>query len=226
MTCDRFDARLDDWLDGTLPATDAGDLEAHLAGCDACREKAARLRELMAHAAALPRSLAPPRDLWPGVEARIARPVGWAWLVAGVKPAALAAAVIVVIGVIAAVWRNEAPGTVRTVAIPVERPEGVEPASTIAGAAWEDPVLAQAEREYEAAASALLDALQQRSRALSPETLARVQDNLQVIDRALSEVRGALARDPRNPELSRMLVATHRKKVDVLQRVVRLSTAL
>ncbi len=87
-------------------------------------------------------------------------------------------------------------------------------------------MLAQAERDYEAAANALLAALQQRRRALTPETIAGVQQNLQVIDRALVEVRQALAKDPRNPELNRMLVATHRKKVDVLQRVVRLSTTL
>jgi hypothetical protein len=53
-----------------------------------------------------------------------------------------------------------------------------------------------------------------------------VRANLEVIDRALAEVREALARNPQNPELNRMLVATHRKKVDVLRRVVRLSTDL
>jgi hypothetical protein len=39
-------------------------------------------------------------------------------------------------------------------------------------------------------------------------------------------VRAALGRDPGNPELTRMLVSTHRKKVETLRRVVRLSTAL
>jgi hypothetical protein len=39
-------------------------------------------------------------------------------------------------------------------------------------------------------------------------------------------VRQALAKDPENPELNRMLVSTHRKKVDVLRRMVRLSTEL
>jgi hypothetical protein len=47
-----------------------------------------------------------------------------------------------------------------------------------------------------------------------------------VIDRALAEVRQALVQDPSNPELSRMLVSTHRKKVDVLSRVVKLSMSL
>ena len=47
-----------------------------------------------------------------------------------------------------------------------------------------------------------------------------------MIDRALAEVREALVKDPESPELNRMLVATHKKKVDVLRRVVHLTTAL
>ena len=46
-----------------------------------------------------------------------------------------------------------------------------------------------------------------------------------MIDEALGEVRAALDKDPGNPELTRMLAATHRKKVDVLRRVVKLSTS-
>jgi hypothetical protein len=89
-----------------------------------------------------------------------------------------------------------------------------------------DPVLAQAVGDYERAATALLEALQRRRAVLSPDDMARVEANLQVIDRALAEVREALVKDPGNPELNHMLVATHKKKVDVLRRVVRLSTAL
>jgi hypothetical protein len=89
-----------------------------------------------------------------------------------------------------------------------------------------DPVLAAAARDYEQAAGALLEALQRRRAVLPAEDLARVEANLEVIDRALEEVRQALVKDPASPELNRMLVATHRKKVDVLRRVVRLSTAL
>ncbi|HSD66099.1 MAG TPA: hypothetical protein VLF95_05330, partial [Vicinamibacteria bacterium] len=86
--------------------------------------------------------------------------------------------------------------------------------------------LAAAERNYEEAANALLEALQQSSSHLEPGTLAAVRTNLDVIDRALYEVRQALVRNPSSPELNRMLLATHRKKVDVLRRVVKLSTAL
>jgi hypothetical protein len=127
----------------------------------------------------------------------------------------------VLVGLVAVLWTGRAPSAVRTVEIPVATPEARQAALGVT-----DPVLAAAERDYEAAANALLDALQKRQAEIQPETLVAVRANLEVIDRALAEVREALARNPQNPELNRMLVATHRKKVDVLRRVVRLSTDL
>jgi site-specific recombinase XerC len=85
--------------------------------------------------------------------------------------------------------------------------------------------LREAEADYARATSALLSALEQR-RDLSPKTLASVRSNLDVIDQALGEVRAALAKDPANPELTHMLASTHRKKVDVLRRVMRLTAPL
>ncbi len=223
MTCQELDARLDDWLDGLLSPPGAAEVEAHLAECVTCREGARKLRQVLTHAAALPGPVAPPHDLWPAIASRIA-PARWSRLFAWDSAALVAAAAAVVLALLALAFLQRSPGTVRTAEIPVASPGTLERAS--AGPAVEDPVLAQAERDYETAADALLDALQQRRGVLTPQTIAGVQQNLQVIDRALVEVRQALAKDPRNPELNRMLVATHRKKVDVLQRVVRLSTTL
>ena len=225
MTCRELDLRLDDWLDGALAGDAAREAEAHLAGCAACRERERQLRQLLAHAAALPRSVAPPRDLWPGIAEQVGS--GWSsWLALGARgfqPLALAAAAVVVLGLAALVLTRIAPERVRTVTMPAASPSAT---TFVAEESVSDPVLAQAEREYEEAAKALLEALQRRRGVLPAEDLARVESNLQVIDRALAEVREALVKDPKNPELNRMLVATHRKKVDVLRRVVRLSTAL
>jgi anti-sigma factor RsiW len=217
MTCQELDERLDDWLDGALAPRAASEVEAHLLSCPFCRERERRLRQVLAHAAALPRSLTPPRDLWPGIARRVGR--RWSWAVW--SPIALAAAAAVVVGLVAVLWNGSAPSQVRTVQIPASSPE-----TRLVAGAVSDPVLAAAERDYDAATNALLEALLQRGSRLQPETLAAVQTNLEVIDRALAEVRQALVRDPSNPELSRMLVATHRKKVDVLRRVMKLSTAL
>jgi len=225
MTCQELDARLDDWVDGALDTAAAAAVEAHLAGCAACRDAERRLRQVVAHAAALPRSVAPPRDLWPGIERRIERASAWAWLTGWGQPLALAAAAVVVIGTAAVVWRAQPPAPVSVVEIPVASPR-LENVS-LAGPSVADPELARAERDYEAAANALLGALQARRAQLPPEEIASVEGNLLVIDRALGQVRQALARDPASPGLNRMLVRTHRKKVDVLRQVVfGLSTAL
>ena len=76
MTCQELDLRLDDWLDGALSDAAAREVESHLATCEACRARERQLRQLLAHAAALPRSVAPPRDLWPEIAERIGS--GWA----------------------------------------------------------------------------------------------------------------------------------------------------
>ena len=136
----------------------------------------------------------------------------------------LAAAATIVLAVLAALlWRGAPASGVQTVAIP-SAAATLEPVSMLAVA---DPVLAEAEREYESAAN---DAARGPAAApllaSPPRTSRESRTTSQVIDRALAEVREALAKDPVNPELNRMLVATHRKKVDVLRRVVRLSTAL
>jgi len=222
MTCHELDERLDDWLDGTLAQAAAREVESHLAGCASCRRREQELRQLLAHAAALPRSLAPPRDLWPGIAERVERRSAWAGLWSSWHPMALAAAAAVVAALAAYLWSGSAPAAVRTVAMPSPSPE----LRSVAETGIADPVLAAAARDYEDAANALLQALQRRRTLLRPEDLARVEANLEVIDRALEEVRQALVKDPASPELNRMLVATHRKKVDVLRRVVRLSTAL
>lgn len=223
MTCQELDERLDDWIDGELPEAAAAEVEGHLASCALCQERERRMRQVLAHAASLPRSLTPPRDLWPGIARRVERERSWSWASGSWSPWALAAAATVVVGLAAVLWTGRPPAAVRTVEIPVATPEAR--LAALPGVV-SDPVLAAAEREYEEAANALLEALQKRQSGVQPETLSAVRSNLEVIDRALGEVRQALARNPSNPELNRMLVATHRKKVEVLRRVVKLSTAL
>jgi len=74
VNCARFDAQLSSWLDAELDAFSAAAMERHAAECTRCATLAADLRRIHATAAALP-SLAPSRDLWAGIEARIAAPV-------------------------------------------------------------------------------------------------------------------------------------------------------
>ncbi|HUP19296.1 MAG TPA: hypothetical protein VM778_05005, partial [Gemmatimonadota bacterium] len=56
---------------------------------------------------------------------------------------------------------------------------------------------------------------------LAPETMAIVRRNLEVIDAAIAELRAALERDPGNGELTRMLLATYQRKIELLEQAAR-----
>ena len=74
MTCDRFDDRLSALMEGELPAADRQLMEAHADGCERCGPLLAELRGIVRDAAGMP-ELAPSRDLWAGIAARIEAPV-------------------------------------------------------------------------------------------------------------------------------------------------------
>ena len=74
MTCAEFDAALPDYLEGTLDAPLRAAVQKHLSECVRCASLVKDLEKLTKDAAALP-DLVPARDLWQGIEARIAAPV-------------------------------------------------------------------------------------------------------------------------------------------------------
>ena len=205
MTCSEIDERLDDYVDGTLSEGEFQEVELHLAACADCRAAEEQLRQVLARAAALPRERTPRRDLWPEVAERLVTPAwGGRWI-------GLAAAAVLVLATGLFLFRSGPAPVPGPTAIP-------------AAAAGEAPALAAAEEEYARASAALMAAVQEQKASLPPETIAALERNMEVIDRALVEVRVALGRDPENPRLTRMLAATHRKKVDILHRLVKLTT--
>jgi hypothetical protein len=222
MTCAEARDRLDDYVDGALAGAELHEMELHLAACAGCAAEERRLSALVAGAAALPREIGPPRDLWPGIAERIAaarpRPLApavrrvWSW-----SPSVLAAAAAVLVALGATLVRVWPPAT------------GAPQTGTGVAqeAAWTtDPSLLAAEREYERATAQLMAALEARKASLPPATVTAVESDLMTIDAALRQVRSAMRQDPGNAQLSHMLASTHQKKVDVLQRVVRLSTQI
>ena len=74
MTCAEFDAALPDYLEGTLDDSLRVAVERHLSECVRCTSLLKDLERISKEAAALP-DLVPSRDLWQGIEARIAAPV-------------------------------------------------------------------------------------------------------------------------------------------------------
>lgn len=74
MTCEAFDAALPDYLEGTVTESLRALVELHLRECVRCASLVRDLENIRKEAAALP-DLVPSRDLWEGIESRIAAPV-------------------------------------------------------------------------------------------------------------------------------------------------------
>ena len=70
-----IDHLLLDYLDGALPPDERQAIDAHLLTCAACRAEKEALASVMIAVDTLPRSLDPPRDLWPEIEARLKAPL-------------------------------------------------------------------------------------------------------------------------------------------------------
>lgn len=88
------------------------------------------------------------------------------------------------------------------------------------------PGLSRATDSYERAAADLLAAFNDRKSRLQPGTIAAVEQNLKIVDEALRRAREALAADPANPDLNTMMTSTWQRKVDLLDKAVRLTSDL
>jgi anti-sigma factor RsiW len=219
MTCEEIQDRLDEYVDGSLAEAEFQAVELHLGECEACRREERLLRALLAHAEALPEEKMPARDLWAGIATRIRDgnvvrgPASW-WR----NPAALAAAAAVVIAVSGALLVR--PGGTRPSSAASPSAEGVR---QLAAVTTSQAGLREAEREYARATADLMQVLEAQRPSLSPETARTIEENLKIIDQALAQVRAALEKDPTDARLAHLLTTTHQKKVDALQRIVRLN---
>jgi anti-sigma factor RsiW len=214
--CNEARRMLDDYVDGALSQETVARFEAHLAACPTCRGALERTQEVIERARALPRSIEPGRDLWPGVASRIGRgtvvplrrgPGRWAVL-AGMAAAVVFGATVVLLS---------GPSGRRHVATAREAA-----APGVRAAALEGQDFAS-ERDLERAASDLREALRQRRDRLTPETARVIDENLDIIDAAIARMKRALDQEPADPELVTLLAETYRRKIDLLETATELS---
>ena len=219
MSDHQGDARLNEYLDGTLPPESKREVELHIGECSACRRELEGLRALLADAAELPRSIQPPRDLWPDVAARLERASFTRRSVWSVRYV-LAAAAVLLITISSMITALGVGRSTRDRATTAQVVVGRPPTASIL-ARWQG-----AETQYLRATAELQETLEAAKRSLEPETVARIEKNLRIIDAAIQESRAALAIRPDDREVARMLLATYEKKLEVLQQVTRLSSRI
>ncbi len=246
------EALLNDYVDGLLDEVQREQLERQLAECESSRAEVEALKALRAEAAALPKEVAPGRDLFPQIRQALdsemaarAAESGATASAAGhdrfsrgaaattAQPASatpraawigLAAALLIVAGLSGWLLRGQwTPGADGSNAA-ANGGAGQDGPPQISLATDEGVDFAAVEREYVRAAELLLESIEARGDQLAPETQAALRENLAIIDRAIEEIRAALANDPGGAAQTEMLTAMYRQKLDLLWRVSRLSS--
>lgn len=213
-----------DWLDGLLAPPGEERARRHVEACGRCRAEKDALAAMLQEIAALPRDAAPARDLWGGIEARIAgaAPLGTDPVVltfpadaparAGRRvsltlPQAYAAGIAIALLSAAGVWyalRARAPVAAAGLAAP---DRGVALVSAESAA----------RTEVELAVLELEHTLEGGRGKLAPETLDAIERSLRTIDQAIAEARRALERDPSSVLVNRLLLSHQKNKLRVLR---------
>jgi hypothetical protein len=220
MNCEHYDDVLDDYVDGARAATGRSSdarlaaFEAHLPGCQRCRALVADFSSIRREAADLDEVPLPAR-LWARVASAIEADARTPWwqrtfgnAVSGWMPAAVAAALALVVG--GGLWFS--------------RSAAVEAPQTTEAPAAADAAVAPAEQHYEEAIDGLQHLADEQKRSLDPQTLAILQQNLAVVDRAINESRAALSSEPTSAAAQDSLLDALDTKVSLLQDTVALGS--
>lgn len=245
VNCEWFAGHLANFLERDTDEMTRVGMEAHAATCLACGTLLTDLRTIRAHAARLP-ELAPRRDLWTGIAARIETPVveltngGGAprrrfaarqhpRLLAGLAAAGLVALTATVTHELTVRARtvNPAAGVAQvSLAPPDTSSRAVASASNRLPTAGPSVAPAQtrlianrpsAQHTYETEIANLRLVLDRRRPQLDSATVAVVERNLKVIDVAIAQCKQALRKDPGSRFLLESLNDAMDNKVQLLR---------
>jgi hypothetical protein len=197
------DGPLDEYAGGRLDPRAAARIEDHLEACEACRGRVAAIRGLDARLAALPREIAPRRDLLGGIRRRIEedRPAR-----ADPADATLAGA-----GSPSRVWLRAAAVVLALAGVGTALWLGADGGAPVAGGP--SPVI----DAYVRASAELARTVEDRKADLSPAGARSLEASLAVVDAAIRELERARRRDGSGDELLRQLEARHRAKLELLR---------
>jgi len=203
------DVTLNEYADGTLPASQQRVVDAHVSTCGSCRDVVDSVRQLRTAVRQLP-PLSPPRHVWTRIE-RALRASGatrtstrWQWL------AVAAALAVAVLGGMKLSDLRRASSPAPTQAVSGDAPT----AQSIAAE------LQQAEQHYQNAIAGLERIANSERGSLDPQVASTLEKNLAVVDQAISESRAALKAQPSSEPAQASLLESFRAKIDLLQDTV------
>jgi hypothetical protein len=227
---DEWTDKLSDYLDDELAVEDRHAVQLHLSACENCRRTLEDLNAVVARARSLtPRP--PKHDLWAGVAERIGSGARGVALfrrreprrVSFTFPQLAAAGILVALMSGGLAWKLRSPLVEPSGPSQVALVEPVSPAPDTSTPYTVEPV-SLADKQYDAAVADLQRALEKGRGRLDHATIAVVEENLQIIDRAIGQATAALIADPGNTYLTGHLVEARRKKLDLLRRAAALAS--
>ena len=236
IDCEELESLLPAYLEGELDVAERRAVERHANDCSHCSALLHDVAAIVRDAGELP-VLAPPRDLWPEIEARIQPDVlplsaarrerearvqraspRWA-------TARLAAALMVSTAGITYVATTRADAARTNVAAAPTTGDGVPGSmegrvpSVLPGGAVRNASTLSTEQLYDQEIAHLQTIVQDRRSLLDTATIAVVQRNLGIIDSAIAQSRAALAADPASRFLNDQLNSVLGQKVELLRTV-------
>lgn len=215
MNCERFEQRLDDFLNSELDGEQVRELSAHATVCADCAAALEWSRRLQARAAGLPRERRPGHDLWPDIAARLegtrARPalVQRPWFRA--LAAGIALAIVFAGGMLTdrVLVRSSEDG----------RPRLAQQSSDITGLA----VVQDARRFLPASHVELVEG--SGGAGLGASIEQELLQNLLLVSLARRQIEVAAAEDPANASLRELLSSLYLQEQRILSQAERLRVA-
>ena len=217
---DMWTEKLSEYIDGELSVADTEALEAHLMECAECGRTLQQLRTVVARAGQVI-DREPTTDLWQGIAARIAVAEVETDTSLATSPgkrrlsfsipqltAASVALMLMSAGTMYMMVGRDAEQ------VAVNQPAVQQPAAASPGTAS----VRQVTRNYDAAVAELEQVLDRNRDQLDTATVRVLEQNLAIIDRAITDARAALGQEPANPYLSKYLDQAMQKKVQLLKR--------
>lgn len=219
-----------DLLDDALAPPARRIAEEHLERCTACRATAEQLRRMQTDAAALPREMAPPPEVWSSVRAAMHSRLGAtrgpgallsAWRSLAISERTwLAAAGLLLAAGSAGLTAITMRGTSRDGSARVYNVTASESTMTMSLAI---PASVQVlEKDLGRSVAVLERTLAERRGTMLPRTAATIEHSLKVIDEAIRDARAAVLDDPSDPALFDALSRGYERKIDLLKRAAEL----
>ncbi len=237
-------ATLHDLVDGELSEAETRSVSAHLEACARCRESFDDLIQTVGEIGGLPTEAAVETELWSGIEERIRaagtpvvplHPLGDSpvegqgghapgtprSLDRGLEEPRRRSAALWAAGIALALFSGGVGWWLAPGGGPGTGPDlGVAPTDATLASDRMSAGFVGGEASMADAIGRLESLLEARGDELAPETRAVILENLEAIDAAIREAEMALADDPGNPTLHRMIAGHETARLRLLERAV------